>query len=152
MTAHIDSDAREWLALIEERKREFDKVTVLLREESRRREKLKSEKFRKTSDELIAGYEAQKTACEAYLDENTRDFFQAVFGVNDCTPVALQDAAGKTLGALIATEMTARLLSDGTGVFTISGDSLDQDVIPGLPQSNYLLAQESAGQRFVPLA
>jgi hypothetical protein len=42
--------------------------------------------------------------------------------------------------------MAARLLSDKTATFTISGDSMTKNLTNGLPNSEYLLARESAGQ------
>ena len=147
----IDPDAREWLAVIEEQKKELEKLTPLLKLESKRRETLRSPKFHKISDALIEKFENQIKEVEAFVEENTVKFFQAIFGIGHGTPSALYDAKGVVQGALLATEFTARLLTDGTGVFTISGNSLDNDIFPGLPRSDYLLAEESKGQKFVPL-
>lgn len=150
--AYLDADARQWLAIIEDHKRTLDRVLPVLGAERKRREKLRSPKFQKDSDELIARCEAQQRDCESFVQENTLELFQCVFGIQEGTPVALQDLEGKMLGGLIAADLTARLLADGTAVFTVSGQSLSSDVFPGLPQSDYLLAQESQGQRFVALS
>lgn len=151
-SAYLDEDARQWLAAIEDQKRELENVTPELAKQKRRRESLRSVKGQQECEALIAQHEACAKACEAFVQENTMELFQCVFGVQEGTPVALQDAQGNMLGGLIVSDFTARLLADGTAVFTVSGESLSADILPGLPQSDYLLAQESQGQRFVALS
>lgn len=151
MTHLIDSDARQWLATIEDQKQELEKTTPLLKAEQKKLDRLRSAKAQEAAAQRIRVLEAQCQACADYVMTNTRDFMQTVLGVLEGTPVAMQDAQGRTLGGLIVSDMSARLLADGTAVFTVSGQSLTQDVLPGLPCADYLLAQESAGQRLVPL-
>ncbi len=150
--AYLDADARQWLATIEDHKRALERVRPLLAAEKKRREKLRSPKFQQECDDLIAKYDAERRDCEDFVEDNTVQLFQCVFGIQEGTPVALQDGDGQKLGGLIVVDMTARLLADGTAVFTVSGESLSTDLLPGLPQSDYLLAQESVGQRFVALS
>lgn len=152
MNRYIDNDAREWLELIDAHKRELDKTVSLQKEEAKRREKLRSPKFVAQSDALLESYAKTISRCTTFVEEHTSEFFKAVLGVLQGAPAALHDATGKPLGALLAQQMTARLLKDGSAVFTLAGDSLDKDLLPGLPQSNYLLAEENKGHRFVPLA
>ena len=145
----LDEGAFEWLTLIEARKKELDKGTVLLREELKRRKKLTSAKGLAKCDTLLAELGAAKADAERYVEQETRLFFKNVFGILEGDLVALRRPGKPDSSTLIATHVTARLLANGTGVFTVAGDSMTADLLTGLPQPEYLLMEESAEHTFV---
>lgn len=153
MSAHVllDQGGREWLATIEARKKELDLLEAPLREQRKRRERLKSAKGQAESDAVISGLSTQRNAALKFVETETKLFFKNIFGILEHTPVAVENLGGRTTGALLATDLSARMLADGTGVFTVSGDALEVDLVKGLPRPDYLLVQESAGQKFVVL-
>lgn len=147
----LDEGGRDWLALIELRKKELDLLDIQLREEMKRRERLKSIKGQGQSDAILSDLKTRRDDARNYVDTETLLFFKNIFGILEYTPVAVQDTSGKTSGTLLATDLTARMLKDRTGVFTVSGDALEADVAKGLPRPDYLLVAESAGQKFLVL-
>lgn len=147
----LDEGARGWLGQIEARKKELDQLEASIREEEKRRSKLKSPKFQAKSDALLEQLCTARAAARKFVEDETRLFFQKVFGILEASPVAVADANGQQTAGLLATELGARQLANGIGVFTVAGDALEADLAAGLPRPEYLLVQEGTGKSFVVL-
>jgi hypothetical protein len=145
----LDEGALMWLGLIETRKKALDLCSVQLREELKRRKRLTSAKGLAQCAATLAELGAAKEGAERYVEDETRLFFKNVFGILEGDLVALCRPGEPDSPTLIATQLTARLLADGSGVFTVAGDSLLADLMTGLPCPKYLLMHESNGHAFV---
>lgn len=146
----LDEGAKDWLSDIETNKKLVDLLTLKIREEEKRNSRLKSAKMLKASNALLEGLEAQRQEAVKLIASETELFFQKVFGVEMYQPVAVRRANGVLTKALLATQLIARQLANGLGVFTVTGDSVDKDAHKGLPVCEVLMAQEANNDWFVP--
>jgi hypothetical protein len=146
----LDEGAKDWLSAIESKKRLVDRLSLEIREEEKRNSRLKSEKMRSVSNALLEDLTLQREKASAFIETETELFFQKIFGVEMYQPVAVKRANGVLTKALLATQLIARQLTNGLGVFTVTGDSVEQDAHKGLPVCEVLMAQEANDDWFVP--
>lgn len=142
----LDTLAREWLSLIEEKKRELEQVSARQGEELKRYGRLKSPKMLSSSKTLLDTLEAHKSQGSSFVQVETLKFFRAVFKIELYQPVAVRKADGALSKAVYATQFIARMLSNGAGIFTVSGDSVTQDLHKGVPACELLMANEANGE------
>lgn len=138
----LDEVEKQWLALIETKNQELIQGRERLALEAKRNNRLKAGTTRTASNALLEQLEAQNAANKAFVDAETTLFFKQVFGVEIYQPVAVKRRDGIVGKALLATQFIARQLSNGLGVFTVTGDSIATDLHKGLPECEYLMAQE----------
>jgi hypothetical protein len=142
----LDQGAREWLSDIETlHDRLFDLQQghdKLLRARTRAKAAASFERAR----QKVTNAEAELTAVSEELAAETALFFVRILGITKDSLAVRLEQDGRQSAPLIVNTMAARLLSDKTATFTISGDSMSKNLTNGLPNSEYLLARESAGQ------
>jgi hypothetical protein len=148
----LDEGAKQWLALIEAKTRELADLGPTIKEELKRNERLKPGKTRLASDALLEAMAAQKSECKEFIAEETALFYKAVFGIELNRPVAVRDSTGSFSPVVFVTQLIARQLTNGLGVFTVTGDSATVDLHKGLPDCKYLMAQEAKQEWLVSMA
>lgn len=149
---YLDEGARQWLALIEDISRRQQEAMDTAR-------KLQASGKRVTSDKGKAkNVAAQQSNAEQLnqlttaLAAETENFFREVFGITKGCVVAMRSANGNLSATLIASNLVARQLVDGSGMFAVHGSSMTDDLTNGLPAHNLLSAKESMDERLVSIA
>lgn len=148
----LDEGAKAWLASIEAKKKELDQLVPVMKVEARRNERLRSFGGRRASDATLQVLAERKLACEQFIAAETSLFYKNVFGIEMHHAVAVRKRNGVLSSALFVTQVIARQLSNGMGVFTVTGDSVAADMHKGLPACEYLMALESDDDWLVAVA
>lgn len=146
----LDEGAREWLKDIEAlAERQFD-LQVARDKAASKKARAKTTKAAEAAAAALAEADQALAKTTEELTLETSAFFRKVLGITKDSLVALKRINQEPSAPLIVNTMTARLLSDNTAAFTVSGDSLTKNLTNGLPKNDYLLARESRGDALVP--
>lgn len=148
----LDTIAREWLSLIEEKKQEVVTISEQLTDELKRYGRLKSQKMLISSKATIDTLESQKTQACRFIHDETLNFFRSVFKVELYQPIVVRSPNGSFSKAIYASQFIARMLSNGAGVFTVTGDSVSVNLHEGVPACEMLMAAESKGEWLLAIA
>lgn len=145
----LDEGARQWLELIESKRNRLQAIKELSDAEGKRNARLKPGKNRAASTALLVAWAAEEEELNTFIETETKLFFEKVLKISLYQKVVLMMNAKVQSKAIIATAFLARLLSSGTAVYSVIGDSLTKDMHKGLPAMETLTAEEAKDQYLV---
>lgn len=146
---YLDEVAQDWLALIESLYQQHAESVAKLAKLATSAKRSTSEKGKARVLALTATERDAEAALKQQLALETEKFFSTTFGIRSGDVVTLKTAAGKPSATVVAMNLTARRLVDGTGLFSVSGDSMATDLTNGLPSHELLMAREAKDERLV---
>lgn len=149
---YLDEVAREWLGLIEELYQKHAASVAKLAKLATSEKRSTSEKGRARVLALTDIERSTAADLKRQLDEETEKFFSSTFGVRLGSVVTQTTAAGKRTATLVAVALTARKLVDGSGLFSVSGDSMATDLTNGRPEYSLVMAREAKDERLMAVA
>lgn len=143
--------ARTMLFEIESHSRIESELRERIFQENARMRRLKSEKAQSAAKLALEELNCKFKAESALIEQLTAEFFDRELGILQYGIVALFNADKEQLGhAVVAQDLRARVLSDGTALLSASGDifdSADNTVSrTQVARSHQLIAKESSGE------
>jgi hypothetical protein len=143
---NLPEGAIDWLEDIQARKLQLIGYEGALKLETRRREKLRSDKAQGLSDAILEQLEVDIASARAYVAAETLLFFKNIFNVSPKqTQVTIRRGNGRNEPPFLVENVTAELIADKTAVFTLCGDSMNNQATNGLPVNDYHLVTSNSG-------
>lgn len=142
----IPPEYRERLGRIEQACKDLEAGSSRLSSLARRLSRTKAAKALEALQAEMSAYQAQVTQLQAFIEEQTWEFFAEAFGVYPDGIVRATTPGERCEDLFVVNQAKVRLLSDGKAVLFLAGDSLSRRVGP-LPQPVMLSIQEGSGTK-----
>lgn len=142
----IPPEYRERIGRIEQACKDLEAGSSRLSSLARRLSRTKAAKALEALQAETSAYQAQVTHLQAFIEEQTWEFFAEAFGVYPDGIVRVATPEEPNEDPFVVNQAKVRLLSDGKAVLFLAGDSLNRRIGP-LPRPVMLSIQEGSATR-----